>query len=115
MKVYKTDSVITVDVDDTLVMWNLADKSGDIPFVDPYVEGMVNYLTPNEKHIDLVKKHHGRGYTVIVWSAGGVEWAETVVKTLELESYVDIVLSKPVKYIDDLPCQEWMGTRLYLK
>lgn len=117
MQVYNTDQVVTIDVDDTLVMWS--DKyaqphEGAVEFKDPY-DGSTNYLVPHEKHISLLKKYRGRGFTVVVWSAGGVQWAESVVKTLELEQYIDIVLTKPSRYVDDLPVQEWFGNRVYLK
>lgn len=115
MKVCETEQVVCIDCDDTLVMWNLEDTTNNIPFPDPYLKGLTNFLTPNDPHIELLKKHKSRGYTVIVWSAAGFKWAETVVKVLGLESFVDLVLSKPAKYIDDLPCQEWMGHRVYIK
>jgi len=115
MKVFKTDQMVPYDCDDTLVMWGLEDKSKNIPIEDPYIKGLINYLTPNEKHIELLKKHKARGMTIIVWSAGGVEWAEAVVKALKLQDYVDAVFSKPSRYVDDLPCTEWMGNRVYIK
>lgn len=126
MQVFKTDQVVTVDVDDTLVMWpqtinrfpydqtHTAPYEGSVAFPDPY-DGSTNYLMPHQKHIDLIKKFKGRGYLIIVWSAGGNLWAESVVKTLGLESFVDIVLSKPSKYVDDLNCEKWMGQRVYIK
>lgn len=117
MQVFESDQVVTFDCDDTLVMWsNLYSQPHDnaIEFHDPY-DNSTNYLIPHQKHIDLMKKYKGRGYLIIVWSAGGVLWAESIVKTLCLESYVDIVLTKPCKYVDDLPVQEWMGNRVYIK
>lgn len=126
MQVFDTDQVVTIDCDDTLVMWPENQKifpynqshtqpyPGSLPVPDPY-DGSLNHLTPHQKHIDLVKKYKGRGYLVIVWSAGGVKWAEQVVKALALEPFVDIVLSKPSKYVDDLHCEKWMGQRVYIK
>lgn len=115
MNVYNTDQVVPFDVDDTLVMWSLEDKSKNIPIQDPYIEGLINYVTPNEKHIELMKKYKARGFTIIVWSAGGVEWAKKVVLALQLESYVDAVFTKPNRYIDDLDVSEWIGPRVYIK
>lgn len=117
MKVYETDQVVTVDCDDTLVMWS--DKytqphEGAIPVPDPY-DNSTNYLVPHKKHIELVRKYKGRGFLVIVWSAAGVQWAHSVVKTLKLEPFVDIVLSKPTRYVDDYDCTKWMGNRVYIK
>lgn len=116
MQVFLNEQLVPVDCDDTLVMWSdqYQQPHGDaIPIIDPYDQS-TNYLTPNKKHIDLIKKYKGRGFLVIVWSAGGVEWAQAVVKALELESYVDIVLTKPSRYVDDLDASEWMGNRVYI-
>lgn len=49
------------------------------------------------------------GQIVIVWSAGGYKWAESVVKSLGLSLFVDVAMSKPTWYYDDIPCQKWMG------
>lgn len=114
MKVYNTNQLAMYDVDDTLVMHELHnDKSIGIP--DPYIPGMTNFLTPNEKHITLLKKHKARGFTVVVWSQQGFEWAEAVVKALKLEEYVDAVFTKPSVYVDDLDVNAWFGQRVYLK
>lgn len=126
MKVYDVDQVVCFDCDDTLVMWPENDKfaphnashtqpyEGSVAFPDPY-DGSTNYLTPHQKHINLMKKYRGRGFCIIVWSAGGVKWAHSVIKTLGLEEYVDIVLTKPNRYVDDLSCEKWMGNRVYIK
>lgn len=49
-----------------------------------------------------------------MWSAGGGEWAEAVVKALGLEKYVDLVMNKPSWYYDDKEAKDWMGKRIYL-
>jgi|ERR1019366_275061 FMN phosphatase YigB (HAD superfamily) len=115
MIVFKTDQVMCYDIDDTIIMWNLEDKSKNIPIEDAYIKGVFNYVTPNENHIDLMKKHKARGMTIIVWSAGGVEHAESVIKALKLEEFVDAVFSKPSGYVDDLDVSEWIGRRIYIK
>lgn len=114
MQVYNTDQVVCFDVDDTLIMWGLKDPSRWIAINDPYINGLINCVTPHELHIQLVKKYKARGCTVIVWSAGGVKWAHSVVKALKLEEYVDAVFTKPAKYVDDLNVNEWFGTKVYL-
>jgi phosphoserine phosphatase len=62
-----------------------------------------------------MKSHKFRGHTVIVWSAGGVEWAKTVVTALGLENYVDLVVAKPKWYYDDLQSHEFLpaSSRVY--
>lgn len=86
--VYKNPVVVCVDVDDTLVLWE--DKE---------------YIV-NTKILTQVMRHLDRGHMVIVWSAGGVDWAERVVKEVGLEGKV-IVMAKPSFMWDDKPPQEW--------
>lgn len=122
MKKIKNENIVAYDVDDTLVMWDhLFDRPHDNglgeqaqAFIDPY-DNSTNYLFPHKKHIALLRKHKGRGCYVRVWSAAGVEWAEAVIKQLGLEEFVDSVETKPSKYVDDLPGNEILGTRIYLK
>lgn len=109
--------VVAFDIDDTLVLWSdTYSQPGDnkIAFLDPY-DGSTNYLTPHKKHIALLKKYKGRGMCVIVWSAAGTQWAKSVINTLGLADYIDVVMTKPSKYVDDLQAQEILGSRIYLK
>jgi phosphoserine phosphatase len=55
-----------------------------------------------------IRRQHMQGHHITVWSQGGVDWAETVVKHLGLQDCVDIVSGKPTWYFDDLPADEWM-------
>lgn len=126
MQVIDNDKIVFCDIDDTLVLWpeNHPDKFPNksfsqpfdvsVEFLDPY-DNSINNLVPYQKHIDLLKKYKGRGYFIIVWSAGGVKWAESVVKTLGLKDYVDLVMTKSLKYIDDLDASKILGERIYLK
>ena len=81
---------------------------------DPYLENRTYLLRINHTHVDLLKKHKARGKSIVVWSAGGYEWALAVVKALELETFVNLVMAKPTAYVDDLPCQEFMNNRVYV-
>lgn len=85
----KKPVVVCIDVDDTLAVWN-----GDI-----YYE--------HEEVANQLKRHHLRGHYVIVWSAGGVDWAERVVKEFRLEEHVDLVMAKPSFMWDDKDPKEW--------
>lgn len=107
------EHVICFDCDDTLVMWHKDIK--DVTVLDPYDEGYEVQLTKHNKHIKLLKDHKERGYFIIVWSAGGYAWARAVVTALQLEDYVDLVIAKPLKYVDDLQAHEILGNRLYLE
>lgn len=115
MKVIKNEWIAAFDVDDSLVMWEHKDKlTKGIKFIDPH-DGTIHLLVPHKKHIKLLKDFKARGYTIVLWSGGGFSWAETVAKTLEIEDYVDFVMTKFTKFIDDLPAEEVLGSRIYLK
>ncbi len=111
--IVENECIIFFDVDDTLVMW---DKShGNQIKVPDDTDLRAKYVTPHRFHIELLKSHKARGYTVVVWSAGGYKWAQSVVRRLGLEEHVDIIMTKPIKYVDDLHCEEFMGQRLYFE
>jgi phosphoserine phosphatase len=119
------------DVDDTLVMWDATPEQleergvdftcpGSLVTIDECgTEGFApewkQRLLPHRVHIEQLKKHKQRGHTIIVWSAGGYDWAAAVVKALGLENYVDLVISKPSWFYDDLMPSEFMGKRYYKK
>lgn len=103
------------DVDDTLVSWDTKTINENIDnclsFYDP--EGdFYNILYPIAKTIASLRANKNAGSTIIVWSAGGTLWAESVVKTLGLEEYVDCVMKKPNRYYDDLPSNSIHGYKI---
>jgi hypothetical protein len=117
------------DVDDTLVMWNatpeeLAERGVDFecPGSHTIIDGEIKEtppwkerLLPHRKHIEQLKKHKMRGHTIVVWSAGGYDWAAAVVKALQLENFVDLVISKPIWCYDDLQPNEFIPKPQYMK
>lgn len=105
--------VVFFDVDDTLVMWD-DEHAKDVYIDDPYDHSTL-LLRRHLSHIKLLKDYKSRGYFIIVWSAGGAPWAKAVVDALELNDYVDITICKPIKFVDDLPAQEVLVNRVYLK
>lgn len=117
MKVARSEQVITFDVDDTLIMWDMNHVQpfdGAVSVKCPW-DNSITYHRPHQRHIDFLKKQHAKGMTVVVWSAGGTKWAEAVVKALELENHVNFVMSKPQKWVDDLPkAEDVLGVRIYL-
>ena len=115
----KDERVFCTDIDDTLVMWpenphdfNLL-KKGYIEIENPYTNGTV-FLKPHKEHIKIVKHFHSRGYHIIAWSGGGGRWARAVVEALSLNEYIDEIMCKPIKYIDDEDVSEWFGSRIYV-
>lgn len=117
MQVIQSEFIIHCDIDDTLVMWNNVEYwhpgPEQIEFIDPY-DNRSLYLKPHKDHIALLKKYKAQGFTIFVWSAGGYKWAESVVKTLQLENTVDFVMSKNTKFVDDLPASQVLGTRIFI-
>ncbi len=70
---------------------------------------------PHLQHVKLLKAYKTQGYTVIVWSAQGYEWAQAAVNALNLNNIVDFKMSKPLKYVDDLKGPEGViGSRVYI-
>lgn len=112
MIVVDNESLLVCDVDQTLVMWTGLTPTS-MAIHDPY-DGLTNHVTPHHGHIKILKDHKTRGSRVIVWSAAGFAWAESVVKALGLEKYVDFVMTKPYAYLDDLRGDEILGEHIYL-
>jgi phosphoglycolate phosphatase-like HAD superfamily hydrolase len=118
MKVINAEDVVLWDTDDTIAIWNSKHNiphEGAVPIVNPYSKETV-YLRPHKVHIRIMKEYKGRGFTNIVASAGGVKWAEAVIKAFGLEEYVDFVMTKPNRHFDDKEDKESIiGVRLYFE
>lgn len=117
MRVIKNENPVPIDVDDTLILHSPPEGHEDdyVLVEDPYSEEEVKVkVWPHRPHIQILKDKKARRSFIMVWSQSGVLWAEAVIKALELEKYVDLVLGKSKEYMDDLPANEWMGNRIYL-
>ena len=109
---YKT---VYVDVDNTLVQDSLKmGKGHPREIVVDYTNGPV-WIVPNRKNIELVILFFKLGYKVVVWSKTGADWAELVCKAVGLDRCADIYLTKPMYYIDDEECSQWMGSRRWME
>lgn len=113
MKVIESEKIICFDVDDTLVMHS--GKEIDKIQIYDTTDGTYRKVVPHKFHINLLKRHYHRGFKIIVWSQDGYKWAESVVRHFELDPYITIVMTKPIKYVDDLDVGNWMGQHLYFK
>lgn len=102
------------DVDGTIVYWGYANVPTENT-VPVECKGFVQHLIPHKKHIEQIKAHKARGHPIIVWSAGGHLWAESVVKSLKLEEFVYLIIEKPQWAYDDLIPQEYMPKSSFLK
>lgn len=142
MVTIKSEYIVMVDVDDTLVMHEEAQKilvpynasndsemtlafdwSGDnikipssLQFVDVQdpIEDRKITLRINKPMVRLVREEAARGAYVIVWSRGGYQWAKNVVEALGLSSEVKLIMSKPLAYFDDKEVSDWLKYRVYL-
>lgn len=100
------ERVLAVDVDDTLVLWNASSAPGSSQeFFSP--ENRVVTLHQHTKNINLVEKFYKLGYTILVWSGSGVDWAETVCTQLGIDYMVTNYMTKPGFMLDDQPVKNW--------
>lgn len=114
------ENPVFFDVDETLVLAPTAD-TGKMHLKE--IALVADPINPNEtiirlKHhamIRLLKEEFSKGSYVIVWSRGGKDWAKAVVKALNLQDYVNLVMTKPMVYFDDLPIEQWLPYRVYIK
>lgn len=105
------------DVDDTIVIWDVSEAPVEelVEVLDPFNDfGAKILLWPNKPMIEMIKTKKARGSYVTVWSAGGEAWANAVVNALGLTEFVDATMDKPHSYGDDLPCEKWMGERIFI-
>lgn len=99
--------VVCCDVDGTLIKWlpDCKDKYVSAIYLDFY--GTKKAVKEIKVHTEFLKSLKARGYFIRVHSGNGAEWAEQVVNALGLKDYVDSIETKPVKFIDDKPMENW--------
>lgn len=115
MKVLKENNISTFDVDGTLVLWPKDYHQSGYGRVDFNYGDELIYLYPHVKHVTFLKHCYNRGDYVEVWSQNGYEWAEQVIKKLDLEQFVHIVRSKPTRHVDDKESlSDIVGNRIFL-
>lgn len=117
--VLKNEYVVPVDVDGTLITHLTTAElsllpSEDVISVYDKVEQRFIKVGINRPMVRLVKEEFSRGAHVIIWSRGGFEWAEAVIKAIELQNHVHQIMSKPLSYFDDLPVEDWLKHRVFL-
>lgn len=113
MKVNENEFTIVTDIDDTIVMHNI-ESLDKLEITNPY-DGTKYWLTPHHEHIALIRQYKAKGYYITAWSNNGARWAETVIKAVGLEDYVDECRCKPLKCIDDkIEPQYIVGNHVYI-
>lgn len=101
------------DVDNTLIFAE-SDISSKTALLLPSVCINSTRFFLHDIHIEKPKEFKARGHVVVVWSAGGADWAEMVVSAAGLRDYVDVVIAKPAWYFDDLVVTDWIGKHCYV-
>lgn len=108
-------TTIYFDCDDTLVMHNMPDDIQETKGKEFRIHNHRFWLVPHEVHIQMLKNCKANGQVVVVWTQGGADWAEVVVDTLGLRDHVDLCVSKPFFFVDDLVASAFMpnSCRIY--
>lgn len=116
MRIIESEDIAPYDVDETLILHDLTQhpRYRKISVTDPVDLTKKITVRVHEPMVRLLKEQHVRGSHIIVWSRGGYRWALNVIQALKLESYVHIVMSKPLKYFDDVPVEQWLKDRVYI-
>ncbi len=99
------------DVDDTLIQWQRpTSRDSDLDLIEVSCRGVRDTYKFNKHNLDYLNKLASRGHVIILWSAGGADWAQAVCDALSLNEIVFACLSKPTYYVDDIkdPTQ-WLG------
>lgn len=107
--VLNNDNTVFFDVDDTLVLWEYPHEQIDNTIVISAQDGYSVRVLPHLEHIKRLKQFKARAQGVVVWSQGGWEWAQAVVRALDLDEYVDIIMAKPRWLFDDLPVKYFLN------
>lgn len=112
MNVIKSENVKPFDVDGTLIC-DKDESDYHIYVLDPLTKKNM-CVGVNRNMIRLLMEEKQRGAFIIVWSRGGYQWAKNVLNALMLENQVDLVMSKPLAYFDDIPVKKWMKDRVFI-
>lgn len=112
MIVTKAENVAYIDIDNTLI--RKANTNDLFPKLLDYYGNNWNII-PKYDNIQFLKSLKSRGYYIIVHSANGWQHALNVVNLLELTEFVDEIKTKPQKYVDDEPVENWFGPRIYFE
>lgn len=117
MRVIEHNHVIMCDIDSTLIMHvNPGSTAADsmVKVIDPIDSAKTIRVLPNEPMIRILREELAAGFLVVVWSKGRHQWAKNVLEALNIDHPNIMVMSKCSHYLDDKPCEEWMGPRVYL-
>ena len=107
------ENVVCFDVDQTLIIWGKGPEDCDT-WMQCDSTGVMEGGVAHKEHVEALKKHKKDGHFVIVWSAGGGQYARNACIGLGITEHVDLCLDKPMQYYDDIDCSKFMGRTTYL-
>jgi hypothetical protein len=111
MYVASSQPTAYVDIDSTLIEWNLP-SDGDDP--NKIVTINNNKFVINTYNLEYIIKLGMRNHVLILWSAGGAEWAANVAKALKIENLIFACVNKPTYYVDDIADpRDFMGKHVF--
>lgn len=122
MKVIENENTIFFDVDMTLIMHKNSHKgiptlhqnpNGYLEIYDKRIDRTI-IAEPYFPHIDILLQSKARGRFIVVWSASGHQWAKMAVEALGIQDHVDLVMTKPSAYVDDVDANKFMN-RVYIE
>lgn len=105
--VVRSESPWGVDIDDTLLLWDVPKEGAMVTFTEPHTGDSIT-VPINENNIRLLKEKKSRGAFIILWSQGGWEYGNAVATALGIRQYVNLIMTKPIGLIDDLEASAWM-------
>ena len=109
MIVIKSTKIVYFDVDNTLI-YSESEVPGKMFDTTLITISNVHFYIHNFQ-CELLKSFKARGHTVVVWSQGGADWAETIVRATNLTAFVDLVIGKPDWFCDDKPADQWLDEK----
>lgn len=112
MIVVNNENTVFFDVDDTLISTTM--EGDNVVTIEDVIEEKVIRAITLDANIRLLKEEKHKGQYIVVWSRGGAYWAQAVIKALDLKNYVDLVIAKPLAYVDDKDVKEWLPYRVWL-
>lgn len=116
MNIINNEQLLVVDIDETLILWQdllYKESVKRALFQDPH-DGKIKTVRIHEPNLKILTNHLSRGSAVIVWSRSGYKWAKAALECLGIDHINIYVATKPLGYLDDKPCQDWMGEHIYL-
>lgn len=112
MKTITNENIRPFDVDGCLIV-STRESKYMVCVADPVTNKFIK-VGVNSAMVRLLLEEKQRGSFIIVWSRSGYQWAKNVINALDLETSVDLIMSKPIVYFDDTPVKKWLKDRVFI-